>query len=65
MNGRDLSQLSELTRCLPIILVEPDSHLLVSGSPEVRRKFLDWGMFHVKHELLDAWRRYSPRRERD
>jgi DNA replication and repair protein RecF len=59
MNGRDLSQLSELTRCLPIILVEPDSHLLVSGSPEVRRKFLDWGMFHVKHELLDAWRRYS------
>jgi len=58
-NGRDLSQLSELTRTLPVILVEPDSHLLVSGSPDVRRKFLDWGMFHVKHELLDAWRRYS------
>jgi DNA replication and repair protein RecF len=58
-NGQDLSQLSELTRALPVILAEPDSHLLVSGSPDVRRKFLDWGMFHVKHELLDAWRRYS------
>jgi DNA replication and repair protein RecF len=58
-NGRDLSQLSELTRSLPIMLLEPDSHLLVSGSPDVRRKYLDWGMFHVKHDLLDAWRRYS------
>lgn len=59
MNGRDVSQLSELTRSLPLMLLEPDSHLLVSGSPDVRRKYLDWGMFHVKHELLDAWRRYS------
>lgn len=58
-NGRDLSQLSELTRCLPVVLVEPDSHLLVSGSPEVRRKFLDWGMFHVKREFLEVWRRYA------
>lgn len=58
-NGRDLSQLSELTRSLPVVLMEPDSHLLVSGAPEVRRKFLDWGMFHVKQEYLDVWRRYS------
>ena len=58
-NGQDLSQLSELTRSLPLVLLEPDSHLLVSGSPDVRRKFLDWGMFHVKHEFLDVWRRYS------
>ena len=58
-NGRDLSQLSELTRTLPLVLLEPDSHLLVSGSPDVRRKFLDWGMFHVKQEYLEVWRRYS------
>lgn len=58
-NGCDLSQLSELTRCLPVVLMEPDSHLLISGSPEVRRKFLDWGMFHVKQEFLDIWRRYA------
>jgi len=58
-NGRDVSQLSELTRSLPVVLLEPDSHLLVSGSPDIRRKFLDWGMFHVKHDFLDLWRRYS------
>ena len=35
-NGDDLSQLSQLTRDLPLVLMEPNSHLLVSGPPEVR-----------------------------
>lgn len=58
-NGVDLSQLSQLTRSLPIVLMEPNSHLLVSGAPEVRRKYLDWGLFHVEHQFLDVYRRYS------
>jgi DNA replication and repair protein RecF len=58
-DGADLSQLSLLSRSLPLVLMEPDSHLLVSGPPEVRRKYLDWGMFHVEHEFLTVWRRYS------
>jgi len=58
-DGVDLSQLSQLTRALPLVLMEPNSHLLVSGPPEVRRKYLDWGMFHVEHEFLDTWRRFS------
>lgn len=58
-DGADLSQLSQLTRSLPLILMEPDSHLLVSGAPEVRRRFVDWGMFHVEPGFLDAWRRFS------
>lgn len=59
INGRDLSQLSHLTQSLPLVLMEPDSHLLISGPPETRRKYLDWGMFHVEQGFLDAWRRYS------
>ena len=58
-DGADLSQLSQLTRCLPLVLMEPDSHLLVSGSPEVRRRYLDWGMFHVEPGFLDTWRNFS------
>ena len=58
-NGEDLSQLSQLTRDLPLVLMEPNSHLLVSGPPEVRRKYIDWGMFHVEHEFLATWRRFS------
>lgn len=58
-DGADLSQLSQLTRSLPLILMEPDSHLLVSGAPEIRRRFVDWGMFHVEPGFLDTWRRFS------
>lgn len=58
-DGRDLSQLSELTRSLPLVLMEPDSHLLVSGAPDVRRKYIDWALFHVEHGFLDLWRRYA------
>jgi DNA replication and repair protein RecF len=59
INGRDLSQLSQLTQSLPLVLMEPDSHLLISGPPETRRKFLDWGMFHGEQGFLDTWRRFS------
>ena len=58
-NGQDLSQLSQLTRVLPLVLMEPNSHLLVSGAPEIRRKFLDWGVFHVEQDFLKVWRDFS------
>jgi len=58
-NGEDVSQLSELTRLLPYVLLEPSSHTLISGPPDGRRKYLDWGVFHVKHDFLVLWRRYT------
>jgi len=58
-DGADLAQLSQLTRCLPLVLMEPDSHLLVSGPPDVRRRYVDWGMFHVEPGFLDTWRSFS------
>ena len=58
-NSKDLAQISQLTRSLPLVLMEPDSHLLVSGAPEVRRKFLDWAVFHVEPTFLETWRRFS------
>ena len=58
-NGADVTQLSELTELLPYVLLEPSSHTLVSGPPEGRRKYLDWGVFHVEHAYLTLWRRYS------
>jgi len=58
-DGQDVVLLSELSRALPIVLMEPNSHALVSGSPEGRRRYLDWGVFHVEPLFLDAWRQYS------
>jgi DNA replication and repair protein RecF len=58
-DGQDVALLSELSRALPIVLMEPNSHTLVSGSPDGRRRFLDWGVFHVEPLFLDTWRQYS------
>jgi DNA replication and repair protein RecF len=39
-------------------LLDPVAQELVRGPPEERRRFLDWGVFHVEPAFLDAWQRY-------
>ncbi len=58
-NGQDVKQISELAEGLPLVIMEPNSHLLVNGPPEGRRKFLDWGVFHVEPGYLASFRRYT------
>ncbi len=40
-------------------LITPESFNLLDSSPSVRRKFIDWGAFHVKLAFLDDWRSYK------
>ena len=49
---------AELARALPVQILDPASHELVSGAPAGRRQFLEWGVFHVEHVFLPAWQRY-------
>ena len=57
-NSHDLARISDLTRSLPLVLMEPNSHLLISGPPEFRRKYLDSGVFHVEQQFVETWNRY-------
>ena len=50
-----MAQLAEL---LPVHAIDPSMHALVEGGPSERRRFLDWGVFHVEPRYLDAWKRY-------
>lgn len=59
INGRDADGLTELARRLPVEVIDTQVQELVRGGPGGRRRFLDWGVFHVKHRFLDAWRRYQ------
>jgi len=43
-------------RQLPLQLVNSDSFALLEGSSKVRRRFLDWGVFHVEHDFSSHWR---------
>ncbi|MDX1507239.1 MAG: DNA replication/repair protein RecF [Woeseiaceae bacterium] len=47
-----------LAEALPLQVIDPDVHNLVSGGPEERRRFLDGIAFHVEHDFLAAWRRF-------
>lgn len=46
------------TRLLPIKALTPDSHALLQEGPEERRRFLDWGVFHVEPLFFESWRRF-------
>lgn len=59
LDGADVTQLGELCAALAVVTFEPGSHALITGSAEIRRRYLDWGLFHVEHDFLRSWRRYS------
>lgn len=49
---------SDQTKALPVQLLDPGSQELVRGAPEERRRFLDWGVFHVEPSFLETWQQY-------
>lgn len=56
LNGVRAGSVSELAQELPIQVLHAASFQVLDGSPSDRRAFLDWGVFHVKHRFIDAWR---------
>lgn len=58
VDGADVDRLTDLVRCCAVVCFEPGSHALIAGPAEERRRFLDWGVFHVEHAFLGAWQRY-------
>lgn len=53
-----VDRLSRLVEALPLQLINPDAFRLLEGSPAARREFIDWGVFHVKHDFMPAWRSF-------
>jgi DNA replication and repair protein RecF len=39
--------------------IDPEVHRLVEGAPGERRRWLDWGVFHVEQGFLESWLRFS------
>jgi DNA replication and repair protein RecF len=58
IDGKVATGMAELAALLPVHAIDPSMHGLVEGGPSERRRFLDWGVFHVEHGYLDAWKRY-------
>ena len=54
-NARPVRNLSEHARRVPLVLITPDSHDLIAGGPALRRRWLDWALFHVEPDYLNCW----------
>jgi DNA replication and repair protein RecF len=59
VNQKTINKASELSALLPVLVLHPDSHQLISAGPDHRRQFMDWGVFHVEHEFLHSWKKYK------
>lgn len=57
IDGKRVSSLSDIARLLPVQILQPETIELIEGGSSVRRRFLDWAMFHVEHDFLEEWRK--------
>ena len=56
--GEKVKSSSDLAKLIPIQVINPETFKLLEGSPRLRRSFLDWGLFHVKHEyFFPVWKK--------
>ncbi len=56
--GAAASGIGELAEQFPVQVIDPEIHKLLEEGPGRRRRFLDWGVFHVEPTFLATWRRY-------
>jgi len=50
---------SDLAYALPIQLIHPKSYQLLDAGPQLRREFIDWGVFNQHTDFLIAWRQFK------
>ncbi|MEM7279185.1 MAG: DNA replication/repair protein RecF [Pseudomonadota bacterium] len=58
VDGQTATGVASLAEQLAVQVIDPEVQALISEGPELRRQFLDYGVFHVEHDFLDAWRQY-------
>lgn len=59
IDGSPCRQLSAFASLLPVQLLTPDTFKLLTAGPEERRRFMDWGVFHVEHSFAQLCQRYQ------
>jgi DNA replication and repair protein RecF len=59
LGGAKASSLAELAPLLPVQIIDPEIHRLIEEGPSRRRRFLDWGVFHVEPRFVEDWQRFQ------
>jgi DNA replication and repair protein RecF len=56
--GERVGSLADLAATLPVQIIDPEVHRLIEEGPSHRRRFLDWGVFHVEPSFVSHWQKY-------
>jgi len=59
LDGKPATKRSDILKLLPVQWIGPEPQNLLTGNPEVRRAFLDNGLFHVEHRYLQVLQQYN------
>jgi len=59
VDRRPVDSLAELSSLLPLQLIDPGIHRLVEEGPLQRRRWVDWGVFHVEPGFIRNWTDYT------
>lgn len=55
LNNQLIKKQTDVANLLPVLSIDPNSYLFCDNNPQFRRSFLDWMVFHVKHNYLQVW----------
>ena len=59
LDARPVAGVAELATTFPVQAIDPGLHQLIEEGPQQRRRFLDWGVFHVEPSFVQSWQRYQ------
>lgn len=59
VNGRPATSSLDFIRHFPLLVIQPSGVALLEGPPQMRRHFLDFGVFHQDPSFMSYWRRYG------
>lgn len=58
VDGNNIQRVSEIARITPLQIITPMSHEILDRGPEYRKRFVEWGVFHVEHNYFKCYQQF-------
>jgi len=59
LNRQNINSQASLSKLIPISVIHPLSHQLITGASSTRRSFIDWIAFYKYPDFHDLWKHYQ------
>jgi len=59
MDQQTVKSKASIAYCFPLQIIHPKSYRTLDAGPQIRREFMDWGVFNLDSAFLTSWRRFK------